>query len=153
MVLCFGQAFSAVFDKYEGNGLDEVRLHYTITNSLLGAMAGATLLGSNAALIADTDAMRISLGLGGAILGATLGGYLGYPKDAKLGKGFEEVFFTLADGFLGAVIIGTSTGVLANTIIPQTGDVPVAGIIGMVLGGVGGGLLGGVYGYRFAVHF
>jgi hypothetical protein len=153
LLLYVCQADSQVCEKYQGQGMDEVRLHYVITNSLLGAMAGADLAGSNAGLVTDNGAARISIGIGGAALGAALVGYLGYPRKAKLSNGIEKFYFTAADGFIGAVILGLSTGYLADTVFPQSGDVPTSAVIGVLAGGIGGGLLGGVYGYRFAVHF
>lgn len=153
MLLFVGDIRAQVLEKYEGKGLDEVRLHYTLTNSLLGAMAGSTLAGSNAELFSEGRSAKISIGIGGALIGAALAGYLGYPNDRKLSGGFEKSYFTLADGFLGAVVVGFSTAFLADAIFPQTGDVPASALIGGLAGSLGGGLLGGVYGYRFAVRF
>ncbi len=153
LLLYVGQTFAQVFEKYEGEGLNEVRLHYVVTNSLLGAMAGATIAGSNSGLISGSNSLKIPLGVGGAVVGAAITGYLTYPSKTKLSNGYEKVFFTIADGFIGAVVLGFTTGLLADAVFPQTGDLPVSAAIGTLVGGLGGGILGGVYGYKFAIRF
>lgn len=153
LLLIAGNIQAQIFEQYDKKEFNSVRLHYVITNSLLGAVAGATLAGSNAKIFTSNQTDQILVGLGGAVLGSALGGYLGYPGKKKFSGNFEKIYFMMADGFIGALTVGFATGFLADFTIPHDGDIPTSGIIGGLIGGVCGGIIGGVYGYRFAVQF